>query len=287
MKKYALCPLLLSWVAPLACGGDDSAPNGDDPHVVALEGPCPLASRLGGFEVTHEAAYSSVSGSVADGVVPDTILDLVGESGPCQLLRRNNPYCDPPCGAGQACDHDGTCIPYPSNVGVGTVTISGLLAPVEMEPSAAGKVYFETGLPHPAFDPGEPILLTAAGGELPHFVLDGVGVEPLEGADSTWSLATGTALTVTWTAAADTRTTILAALNVDQHGTAPVTMVCETADTGSLEIAASLVDDLLAAGISGLPHGSLHRRTTDSTEVSNGCVELLVSSHQPVEVIVQ
>lgn len=280
MKKYALGFLLLPWVVPSGCGGEDSTPNGDDPHVVALGGPCPLASRLGGFEVTHEGTYSSVSGSVADGVVPDTILELVGEFGPCQLLRRNSPHCDPLCGAGKTCDQDGACIPYPGNMSVGTVAISGLVEPVEMEPSAAGKVYFETDLPCPAFEPGEPILLTASGSDLPGFVLDGVGVEPLEGVDLTSSLAAGTALTMTWTAAADTRATILATLNVDQHGTSPVTLVCETGDTGSLEIASSLIDDLLDAGVSGSPSGILRRRTTDSTDVSDGCVELIVSSYK-------
>ena len=88
-----------------------------DPATVPLAGECPLASRYGNFEVDVYEDYSLVSGSVADGVNPVTVLELLDEEGDCKLLRRNNPFCDPPCGAGDVCDFDGSCIPFPLQPG--------------------------------------------------------------------------------------------------------------------------------------------------------------------------
>ena len=58
-------------------------------------------------------------------------LEPVGEGGGCVMLRRNNPFCDPPCQPGTTCDFDGACIPYPSNHDVGLVDITGLVEPVD------------------------------------------------------------------------------------------------------------------------------------------------------------
>ena len=108
-------------------GNDNTDPTGGD----ELRGPCALADRVGGFSVAMEEIYTAFSGSVADGVVPVTVLEQVGGEGDCVLLRRNNPFCDPPCSPGQTCDFDGSCIPYPVNQDVGTVSVSGLAQAVE------------------------------------------------------------------------------------------------------------------------------------------------------------
>ena len=76
---------------------------------------------MAGFEQT----YSAFSGSVADAVVPLNVLEQVGEDGDCTLLRRNNPFCDPGCAAGETCDFDGNCLPFPVNRDVGVTLVAG------------------------------------------------------------------------------------------------------------------------------------------------------------------
>jgi hypothetical protein len=75
-------------------------------------------------------------------------------------------------------------------------------------------------------------------------------------------------------------------LNVDQHGITPISLVCDLADSGSASIAASLVDALLGAGISGWPNASLSRQTVDSQDFGDGCLEFVVSTPRPVSVAV-
>ena len=116
-------------------GGDESQPPdaGATPEP-SYGTPCPAGQRIGSFEVAHWDFYSAVAGEVAEGVIPLTVLQLVHEQGDCRLMRKENPFCDPPCGAGQLCDHDSTCIAYPANISVGEVTVSGLAKPITMQP---------------------------------------------------------------------------------------------------------------------------------------------------------
>ena len=59
---------------------DDSGEviSGEDPATVAMDGVCDLAEDYGGFVVEAYEEYSIVSGSIADGVVPITVLELIG-----------------------------------------------------------------------------------------------------------------------------------------------------------------------------------------------------------------
>ena len=60
------------------------------------------------------------------------------------------------------------------------------------------------------------------------------------------------------------------------EGKSPAEIVCVTEDTGTLEIAADLIDLLLDSGTSGEPAGTVTRRTVDSDMIDRGCVELRV-----------
>jgi sugar lactone lactonase YvrE len=239
--------------------------------------------QVGAFEVAHEESYSYVSGSVTDGVVPSAVPIELSSSGACRLVRQNNPHCDPSCPSGQTCDNDGSCIPFPVNQSVGTVTIEGLLQPVEMEPTESGNLYFDTTLPHPAFEAGAPIKLTADGGDL---TLYGEGVEVLETSGDGWQVVPGQALNITWMPGTDQSADITATINIDQHGTSPASLICEGPDTGCLTVPAELIDELIDLGVSGAASGSLYRRTVDSMEIDTGCVELSVFSHRPANVSV-
>ncbi len=256
---------------------DDDDVTGDDDDTTApeLRGPCALAERVGYFQVQHELDYSAISGDVSDGVVPITILEEVMTEGACRLMRRNNPFCDPPCQPGTTCDFDGSCIPYPTSHDVGTVTIEGLEVPVSMEFPA----YFNTTLPHPPFAPGDPIRLAAAGADFSAFTAYGYGVSPMTTDDEAWIVREDEPLLVQWTAGDPAPVQVQLRFNIDQHGNSPVELVCDLDDTGSYEVPSDLIQALLAYGVSGFASGNLYRRTVDSVEHDAGCVEFLVFSH--------
>lgn len=260
-----------------AAGTDDT---GEPPP--ALRGACPQETRVGGFELALEAEYTAFSGSVADGVVPITVLEPVGEGGGCTLLRRNNPFCDPPCQPGTTCDFDGACIPYPTNHSVGTLTLAGLAqGEVTVKPVMPTFDYFSTMLEHPAFAAGAAIELAASGGDYPAFTLRGEGVAMIEPGADALEMRDGEPLTVAWGAGAGAGAgEVRVELNIDQHGNTPVRLVCEAEDTGSLTIPAALISQLIGFGISGFPSVQYYRQTVDSVELPPGCVEFAVRSHR-------
>ena len=265
-------------------GPVDSGPV-DAGGEVTLAGECPLASRVGHFDVGHEDFYSIMAGEVAEGVIPLTVLQLVKEEGSCRLLQKVNPFCEDPCGPGELCNHDGKCIPYPENKSVGTVTIDGLLVPVSMEPDTVNN-YADISVPFPMFEPGALVTLEAQGGDLPGFVMHGYGVENLEIPDTVLIMKKGEPLPVAWTPSEGVADIHLS-INVDQHGNSPVTLQCDVGDSGEFAVPAPMVTALLESGVSGFASVDIYRRTVDSVQITKGCVELNVFSRLPMKLQVE
>ena len=268
--------------------GDDTAgPDGPtgDPATVELAGDCPLDERLGGFQVSVYDAYSVVQGSVADGVLPIAVLTEVFAEGDCRLLKRENPFCDPPCASDETCSLDEECVPYPENQDIGVVEAFGLSAAVTMNPVQPGNTYFDTKLPHPGFGDGDLVELRGGGGWAGDFDLHGVGGTPIVPGEEEWIVTEGQPLQVTWDVpTTGSRTTVGLSLNIDQHGTSPVTVRCVMVDDGEGEVPASVIQSLVDAGVTGFPSGSLSRRTADLTRVEAGCFDLVVEAPSTVSV---
>ncbi len=265
----------------------DADADGDadtDGHTSSLDGPCPMEKKIGLFEVAHRELYSAVTGQVADGVIPLSILQEAEREGSCRLMRKVNPFCDPPCTNGEICDHDDQCVLFPTNRNAGEVRITGLKTQVAMEPNSVNS-YQDTTVSSPPFESGSPIILAASGAEIGSFILDGVGVAPLEMDDPKWVMKDGDALRICWIPGKG-QGRILATFNVDQHGNSPVTMFCDFEDTGSAAVPAGLVSELIEYGLSGYANGHLYRQTVDSVEIVEGCVELVVFSHVQAELTV-
>lgn len=275
---------------PTPCNITEVPPVVGDPLTVDLAGECPLSNRWGDFAVSVYDIYSIVAGDVANGVVPITVLEEVGRDGTCVLLRRNNPFCDPPCASDQTCDFDGTCVPYPENQDLGTVTIGGLEADVIMQPIQPGNNYFNTQMPHPAFTPGSLIELTTGCGVYDQVVLHGVGVEPVTLTSPDWVVRDGEDLPISWNAPTvpiNPGQHVQVRLNIDQHGNTPVQMFCSFPDTGTASLPASLVDQLMAFGVTGFPNATLTRRTVDSATLSSGgCIDFSITSPVDPNVLV-
>ena len=270
--------------------GDDDSETGNTTDATSttgdvdptLDGECSLEDRVGLFRVYHEEGYSAADGEINDGVVPTSVLHETLAEGDCRLMKRENPFCDPPCGPGEVCTHEGTCVPYPERQETGDVTIDGLDVPLTMEPRS-DKRYFDTTLPHPAFSPGTTISLTSTGSEVGPLSLSGRGISPIVVSDTSWTIAEATDLSITWEAEEGDASFYLT-INIDQHGNSPSTLVCETEDDGELVVPASVIDALLESGTSGFPMGHAYRRTADSQQAGEGCVEFQVFSHIGVDV---
>jgi hypothetical protein len=267
--------------------GSDAAPEvgHDAPEEPAL-GPfeyrtCDLATKVGEFRVQLDESYTAVSGAVADGVVPGDVPELSTQSGGCRLLKRRNLFCNPRCQSDTTCGTQGQCVPYPAGRSAGTVTITGLARPAVMMPSALGKRYDDSKLPHPGFQPGASILLRAAGEELRAFALRGVGVGPVALAAGEVVLEPGKDFELRWQAGAAGPARVHFELAIDQHGLTRAKLECDVPDEGVARVSAALIDELIAAGTSGFPRILVARRTVDATMVDTGCVELLVLA--PVE----
>jgi hypothetical protein len=259
-------------------------PTGD-PETVPLAGPCAQEDLYGAFLVEDLFGFAILDGTVSDGVVPITVLELMEASGECTLERRNNPFCDPPCGAGMTCTFEGTCIPFPRAQDLGTVTIGGMVEPVAMEPLVPGYNYSNTTLPYPAYAPGDLIEFRTGAGTYPGVELHGVGVTPLASSDGEVFVDPDVDLEVLWTAPPEgARSRVFFQLTIDQHGLTPVKLRCDFADDGVGVVPSSLVRGLIDFGVTGFPNATLKRQTVDSTAVGEGCMEFRVSS--PIELSV-
>lgn len=260
----------------------DTVAEDVDPTTDVVAGAaCDEGTRVGKFEVGHWGFYSAITGEIANGVIPLTVLQEVASEGSCRLMQKTNPFCNPPCSAGELCDHDSTCIAYPTNLGAGDVTITGLAESVVLEPNAVD-TYSTTDVPLPLFAPGAAIALSAAGGDgVTGFELSAFGVPDLVVPQDEIELARDTSLTLAWDAIpAAWRMTV--AVNIDQHGNSPVTLICDVSESevdGSITVPASLINQLLDFGVSGFASYDLQRVTTDAAELAPGCVELRVFSH--------
>lgn len=250
-------------------------------------GPCDVADRTGRFIIEAQKNFGIVQGTFSDGVTPTSIPDIVYDDGVCRLDRRRTLSCVPACVSGETCGEDGACIPKPRNLSVGDIEITGLLSPTEITPQVPGFTYLAPGASNPPYGRDSEIILTATGsGQIPRFHLFGVGSAPLT-QDPTWVINDGEDLSITWpSGGTDAPTTVLVELTIDQHGTSPLSLSCEFPDTGSAQVPAELIGQLLGAGVSGFPNGRITRRTADHVDVPLGCIELAVGSPRSANVFV-
>jgi hypothetical protein len=253
-------------------------------HVFDLAGPCPADELVGGFEVasrdTGAVQYAVVSGAIADSVNWNTTGALVGTEGACSVYEFFTWACDPACTGGQICDDQSACVSAPLNLDWGTVRVTGLTAPVEMEPNSSYAYQFQD-IENPPFVAGQRILLGAEGGSATApLLLDGMGVTPLEVPSPDVELVDAEEMQVTWTPADDAAGEISGEFMIDQHGASKRWIFCTWDDTGAGVVPASLAS-LLCDDWTGLPSfatANLYRRTVDSAETAFGCAELRVLS---------
>jgi hypothetical protein len=281
-------------------GGGSDVPDGGGTDVgdsrvlvgsfqVLLVPPVPAS---GGSQETP--GYTSVVGKIYDGPTPAQLIwEQAAQSGDCQLLTPRVPFCNSPCGGSAVCVENDQCQAYPAAHSVGTVQVKGLR-------TASGATEFSMGpvannyqppvgvdLPFPAFSEAEEIRFEAAGAFYPAFTVSLRGIAPLQLLNGTLTLQQNQPVTLTWTPPSQPELSrIHLKLDISHHGGTRGMIECDAADTGTLQLPAPLVTQLLNLGAAGFPTVILTRQAVGATTIAPGRVELVIASEveHPVEI---
>jgi hypothetical protein len=249
-------------------------------------GPDAAASEalIGGFAVRllGEVSATQVGGKVFDGPFPSGwSWRLVEERSGCQLRRTYVPFCDPGCGSEAACVADGSCVRYPAAQSLGKVRVAGL-GTGEFEMEAIGGDYqpsADVRLPFPPCREGGIVRVQTGGGAYGVFAVEGKCIAPLELAGTgPIPIVADQPIALRWTAAQPSLARINVTLDISHHGGKKGEITCDVADTGALEIPASLISGLIALGAAGFPTIAVTRMATSSVGIVPGRVGLAVSS---------
>ena len=283
-----------SHVSSLASdAGTETDTMDTDSHEFSLDGPCDSNELVGGFSVearnigTLEAPieHSEVTGAIADGVNWGATPVLREDAGECELYEFSPWDCTPACEAGAMCNDEGECVPYPTNLDVGTVVVDGLVVPVQIEPDASfDYTYQGPDLPCPPYEPGQEILLRVEGGSgIDEMILDGMGVEKLEVESIDYHMSDNEEMVVTWIPGDTPEAEVHGEFSINEEGSFPMWIYCTWDDAaGSGTVPASLVHelmvDLLESPLMGDATATLERRTVDSIQIDHGCIEFRVSA---------
>jgi hypothetical protein len=283
----------------LACSTESSAPSADGgapdtgastPQgssgalTIELVEPTPAIA-----DVAAVPGSVDVRGRFNDGPVPSPFgWKKTGEQGGCQLYEPKELFCNPACAVGSTCVADGRCEVDPTPQSVGTMKIKGLktvAGGAEITLAADPPAYFyhpklEDTLLYPAFSEGAAIEVTASGDKLPAFTLKGKGIRPLEVASSgPIPIEKGKPLTLQWVPSADpSAASIEVLVDLSHHGGIKGKLECQTSDTGSFAIPATLITRLIELGVAGFPVVRLDRRAVSAVNGSAGRVELVIFS---------
>jgi hypothetical protein len=233
--------------------------------------------------------YVSVSGKVYDGVTPSTVVwDLVTSASGCQLLKPRAPFCNTPCPGGGVCVEDDQCASYPTAQDLGPVTLQGLSSD-EIVMKAIANSYQLPGDVTLAFPPaaeGATVGLQVSGGPFGAFSIQTKMVAPLV-ASGTLTLDASKPLVLTWTAPPNTALArVQVKVDISHHGGAKGKIECDVADSGSLQIPASMISSLIDLGVAGFPTVTLTRVASGSTAIAPGKVSLQTLSSVALELLV-
>ena len=267
--------------------GTGSEPVADAPLTYSACGP---GERVGAFSIALIRAmegappFTQITGRVRDAGDPREVWQEVMADGDCRLIVGPSYLCDPRCATGENCVGENECVPAPTSVDVGVVTIEGLGVEAQIKPNPGnGQYYFAPPagmmLAYPPFEERAPLTLSATGGEYGPFSLRGQGIPPLEIAAEQFTIAPDTALELAWTPPQmELASRIQVLVDIAHHGGISARIECELPDNGAATISPGLINALMERGVAGFPIVALARRVVDSTEFKLGCVEFAVVS---------
>jgi hypothetical protein len=273
-------------VANDAQAGDAKATVGT--FTIRLVEPVPASGST-----TATAGHTTIIGKVWNGPQAEEVVwEVDAMDGPCRLVKPRVPFCDPAC-QDAVCVEDDQCQASPSERSVGTLTVSGVKTSAggtEFEVEPIGASYSTPGgvkLPYPAFEEGTEVRVAAPGKDGPGFEVAAKGIAPLELTTTEFPARSTSPLALAWKPAGQPALgTIEIDLDISQHGGTKGKILCEAEDTGSLNIAASLIGKLLKLGVAGFPTISVARVNRATAQTSAGVIELQVisESERPIDI---
>jgi hypothetical protein len=153
---------------------------------------------------------------------------------------------------------------------VGKVTVTGVKLKSAAASFAMTQLFnnYQPGvadsLAYPPFAEGDAVTFSAAGDSaLGAFKVTATGIGLLTVLNDTITMADGKPITLKWTAPAKAGASVVAVyVDISHHGGSKGKIECEGPDNGSLVIAANLVDQLKALGVSGYPKIEITRKST-------------------------
>jgi hypothetical protein len=230
--------------------------------------------------IDDSGPYTSVFGTVYGGVYPtDVVETAMAENEVCTVYRFSRHTCtNPSCSTTQACTDSDVCTDKPTLVSVGEVTLDGV-GDSTVKLSAVNNNYQNAGeLAYPGFAEGDDITLTAAGDHYPAFTITAQGVAPVELSQSSYTLSSGSPLTLEWTPEAAGTANVEIVLNISKHGGSAGYLECEVEDSGELTIPADLITALIDLGVAGFPQLALRRSNRSEAQVESATIALEVAT---------
>ena len=253
----------------------------------------PQAKAYGKFEIryvtgaTAASSYAEIGGFMYDGPPAELVVWTKKKTdGACSLYTPGTPFCES-CASGEVCVDTNVCRTPPATHDVGAVTLTGLNPPSGANPLALTAITNATGttylcaetLPVPPCTEGTAVGLDAAGkGEYPAFSLQTQCIAPLVVTNPTITLESGKTFTLTWTPSGVASSRVTVFLDLSHHGGSKGRVLCDTPDTGSLQISGTLLESLMALGVTGYPRALFTRVLTATTPVGAGQAELKLYS---------
>ena len=281
--------------ADAGVSADSGSRDASDPNVLVGSFQVKLIAPVAATASTAAVPGSTaILGKVYDGPTPSSIVwETSQTSGSCALFLPRVPTCTSPCGGSALCVEDETCQAYPTSKSVGSVRVTGIMTSAgatELTMSAIANNYQPpagTSLPFPAFAEGDTIRFETSGGAYAVFTLEAKGIAPLVVPEGRVAITSGQPLQLSWTAPSHPElSSVHVKLDINHHGGSKGMIACDVPDTGSLELPASLLTQLINLGVAGFPSVILTRSSKGSVSIAPGRVDLVISSEVEREITV-
>jgi hypothetical protein len=236
-----------------------------------------------------DPARTSLQGVVSDGPTPSAIVwDPVDTAGGCTLSKPRAPFCSPACAGGAVCVEDGQCAGQPTTQDLGPIEVTGLGASAfTVTPILnAYQLPVDLTLPFPPAAEGADVGIGVTSGPYGSFTLHARAVAPLS-SDGVLTIQRNAAATVNWQAPGQPEVArVQIKLDISHHGGSTGMIACDVPDTGTVDIGASLITELIDLGVAGYPRISLSRVSTGAAAIAPGIVTLQVSSTVVRDVVI-
>ncbi len=234
-------------------------------------------------------AHSTIGAFGKDSAPLPDLFKTTKTVGDCKLLEPVYVLCDAPaCASTETCVATNKCQKTPQAVAMGDLKFGGLtlqtggtaltLSPVNTSYQAAG----DTAIDHPPCVAGGEVTVIGGADAATAFSVKTACIDTLAvtGADPV-PFEPNKAAQFTWTAPTAGTARMAVRIDISHHGGLKGLIVCDTADTGSIQVDASLVTGLIGLGTAGYPVARLTRISTVTAAAGSGTATLSIQS--PVE----